>query len=69
MSDQYHHGVRVIENNAGIRPIRTVATGIIGVVGTAPEAGDAFPLDTPPSSLLAIALRRANWVPPAPCRW
>ncbi len=48
MSDQYHHGVRVIEVDSGVRPIRSVQTGIIGVVGTAPDADDnAFPLNTP----------------------
>lgn len=47
MSD-YHHGVRVIEVNGGTRPIRTVATAVVGVVGTALDADDkTFPLDTP----------------------
>lgn len=45
--DQYHHGVRVVEVNEGTRPIRTVATSIIGLVATAPDADEAtFPLDT-----------------------
>lgn len=44
----YHHGVRVIEINGGSRPIRTVATAIVGVVGTAPDAdATVFPLDRP----------------------
>ena len=38
MPDQYHHGVRVLEINEGTRTIRTVATAIIGLVATAPEA-------------------------------
>lgn len=38
MPDQYHHGVRVVEINEGTRPIRTIATAIIGLVATAPEA-------------------------------
>jgi phage tail sheath protein FI len=38
MLDQYHHGVRVLEINEGTRTIRTVATAIIGLVATAPEA-------------------------------
>ena len=38
MPDQYHHGVRVIEVNEGTRPIRTVATAVIGLVATAPDA-------------------------------
>ncbi|WP_164276548.1 phage tail sheath subtilisin-like domain-containing protein, partial [Stenotrophomonas sp. B1-1] len=48
MAQDYHHGVRVVELNGGIRPIRTVATAIVGVVCTAPDADEAtFPLDTP----------------------
>lgn len=44
----YHHGVRVIEINGGSRPIRTVATAIVGVVCTATDADPAlFPLDRP----------------------
>ncbi|AQU84919.1 MULTISPECIES: phage tail sheath protein [unclassified Halomonas] len=44
----YHHGVRVVEINEGTRPIRTVATAIIGLVATGPEAdAQRFPLDTP----------------------
>lgn len=48
MPDTYHHGVRVIEINEGIRPIRTIATAVIGVVVTAPDADeDVFPLNAP----------------------
>ncbi|MDR3299462.1 MAG: phage tail sheath protein [Candidatus Accumulibacter sp.] len=48
MPSDYHHGVRVIEINDGVRPIRTVATAIIGLVATADDAdADFFPLDTP----------------------
>lgn len=48
MSDQYLHGVRVIEINQGTRPIRTVATAVIGVVCTANDAdNNTFPLNTP----------------------
>jgi len=47
MSD-YHHGVRVVEINGGARPIRTVATAIVGIVCTAPDADPAmFPLNRP----------------------
>lgn len=47
MSD-YHHGVRVVEINEGVRPIRTIATAIIGIVCTASDADAAyFPLNTP----------------------
>ncbi|MCC5882484.1 MAG: phage tail sheath protein [Halomonas sp.] len=48
MPDQYHHGVRVHERNEGTRPIRTIATAVVGLVVTGPEAdAEAFPLDTP----------------------
>lgn len=48
MVDIYHHGVRVLEINEGSRPIRTVATAVIGLVATASDAdATAFPLDTP----------------------
>lgn len=44
----YHHGVRVTEINTGTRPIRAIATAIIGLVCTGPAADAlAFPLDTP----------------------
>lgn len=40
----YLHGVTVIEINEGTRPIRTVSTAIIGLVGTASDAdADYFP--------------------------
>jgi uncharacterized protein len=46
--DQYHHGVRVIEITEGSRPIRTVATAIIGLIATGSDADAAFfPLNTP----------------------
>jgi len=42
------HGVEVLELDTGIRPIRTVRSAVIGLVGTAPSAdNDAFPLNTP----------------------
>ena len=42
------HGVEVVQIDDGLRPIQTVKSSIIGLVGTA-EAADAgkFPLDTP----------------------
>ena len=47
MSDEYHHGVRVLEINEGTRPIRTVSTAVIGLVCTAEDAdASVFPLDT-----------------------
>ena len=46
--DQYHHGVRVVEVSTGTRPIRTVATSIIGLIAISDDAdATAFPLDTP----------------------
>jgi phage tail sheath protein FI len=48
MATDFHHGVRVIEINGGTRPIRTVATAVIGIVGHASDAdATAFPLDKP----------------------
>jgi len=48
MSTDYHHGVRVIEVNEGSRPIRTIATAVIGLIATAADADPAvFPLNTP----------------------
>lgn len=48
MATDYHHGVRVVEINDGTRPIRTVATAVIGLVATASDADAAtFPLNTP----------------------
>lgn len=44
----YHHGVRVLEINEGTRPIRTVATAVVGMVCTAADADSAtFPLNKP----------------------
>lgn len=48
MADIDHHGIRVVEINDGIRPIRTVATAVLGFVSTAEDADPlVFPLDTP----------------------
>ncbi|MES9873163.1 MAG: phage tail sheath protein [Candidatus Sedimenticola sp. 6PFRAG7] len=48
MPNDYHHGVRVVEKSDGTRPIRTIETGIIGVVGTAPDADpNLFPIGEP----------------------
>ncbi|WP_299378339.1 phage tail sheath C-terminal domain-containing protein [uncultured Tateyamaria sp.] len=42
------HGVEVLEIDAGPRPIQTVKSSVVGIVGTAPDAdADAFPLNTP----------------------
>lgn len=48
MSDQYLHGVRVIEVNEDTRPVRTIATAVIGVVCTADDTDNTtFPLNKP----------------------
>lgn len=48
MADTFLHGAEVIEIDSGPRPVRTVRSGVIGIVGTAPDAdADAFPLNTP----------------------
>ena len=48
MATDYHHGVRVVEVDDGIRPIRTIATAVVGVVCTAADADATyFPVDTP----------------------
>jgi hypothetical protein len=48
MSEQFLHGVEVIEMQGGVRPIQTVKSSVIGLVGTAPDAdATAFPLNTP----------------------
>lgn len=48
MPADYHHGVRVVEIPGGARPIRTIATAILGMVCTAEDAdADMFPLNKP----------------------
>lgn len=48
MSEKFLHGVEVLELDAGPRPIQTVRSSVIGIVGTAPRADEkAFPLNTP----------------------
>lgn len=57
MSTNYLHGIDAIEIDDGLRPIRTVRSSVIGLVGTAPDAdADAFPLNTP----VLIAGRRTE---------
>lgn len=58
MPEQFLHGVEVIEIDEGIRPIQTVKSSVIGLIGTAPDAVAAtFPLNTP--VLLANQPRKA----------
>jgi len=48
MSELFLHGVEVVEITSGARPIRTVRSSTIGLIGTAPDADPAkFPLNTP----------------------
>jgi phage tail sheath protein FI len=48
MVETFLHGVEVVEIDKGPRPIQTVRSAIIGIVGTAPGAdAEKFPLDTP----------------------
>lgn len=48
MPASFLHGVEVVEIDAGPRSIATVKSGVIGIVGTAPDAdAAAFPLNTP----------------------
>ncbi len=48
MTLQYLHGVETIEVDDGIRPIQTVRSAVIGLIGTAPDAdGDKFPINEP----------------------
>lgn len=48
MAVTYLHGLETIELDTGIRPVQTVKSSIIGVVGTAPDADPLlFPLNTP----------------------
>lgn len=58
MSEKFLHGVEVVEIDAGPRPIQTVRSSVIGIVGTAPLADEtAFPLNTP--VMIAGSLREA----------
>lgn len=48
MAETFLHGVEVLEIDAGPRPIQTVRSSVIGLIGTAPNAdATAFPLNTP----------------------
>lgn len=48
MAETFLHGIEVLEIDAGPRPIQTVRSSVIGLIGTAPSAdATAFPLNTP----------------------
>ncbi|MBN9308794.1 MAG: phage tail sheath subtilisin-like domain-containing protein [Devosia sp.] len=60
MADIYLHGIETVEKDSGPRPVNTIDTGVIGLVGTAPDADDTlWPVDTP------IAIHGINDVPEA----
>lgn len=70
MPEQFLHGVEVVEIDNGPRPIRTVRSSIIGLIGTAPDADAvAFPLNTPVliagSRIEAAKLGATGTLPPA----
>jgi len=48
MPEIFLHGIEVLTLDSGRRPIQTVRSSVIGIVGTAPDAdAAAFPLNTP----------------------
>jgi phage tail sheath protein FI len=48
MTTTFLHGVEVLQIDTGARPIQTVRSSVIGLIGTAPDAdAQAFPLNTP----------------------
>ena len=48
MTTTFLHGVEVLQVDTGARPIQTVRSSVIGIVGTAPDAdATLFPLNTP----------------------
>ena len=62
------HGTEVIQIDNGIRPIETVKSSVIGIVGTAPNADEqAFPLNTP--VLIAGNRREAAKLDTKPASW
>ena len=44
MASTFLHGVEVLERDTGARPIREIATGVIGLVGTAREGPTQTPV-------------------------
>lgn len=54
---QFLHGVEVVQIDTGTRPIQTVRSAVIGLIGTAPAAdASKFPINTP----VLIAGKRAD---------
>lgn len=57
MPEQFLHGIEVVEITDGARPISTVKSSVIGLIGTAPMADEeAFPVNTP----VLVAGRRSE---------
>ncbi|MGH0003175.1 phage tail sheath subtilisin-like domain-containing protein [Pseudovibrio ascidiaceicola] len=42
MTDIQLHGIETVEKNNGPRPVQTIDTGVIGIIGTAPDADDGL---------------------------
>ncbi|WP_264688561.1 MULTISPECIES: phage tail sheath subtilisin-like domain-containing protein [unclassified Wolbachia] len=58
MTEQFLHGVNVIEVTSGAKTVRTAKSSVIGVIGTAPDADEQkFPLNKP--VLVAGSLKEA----------
>jgi phage tail sheath protein FI len=48
MTTTFLHGVEVLQIDTGARPIQTVRSSVIGIVGTAPDAdAEKFPINAP----------------------
>lgn len=48
MTDIQLHGIETVEKNNGPRPVQTIDTGVIGIIGTANDASDTlWPKDKP----------------------
>jgi phage tail sheath protein FI len=48
MTTTFLHGLEVLQIDTGARPIQTVRSSVIGLIGTAPDAdAEKFPLNTP----------------------
>jgi phage tail sheath protein FI len=57
MTTSFLHGVEVLQIDTGARPIQTIRSSVIGIVGTAPDAdANAFPVNTP-----VLVTTRSEW--------
>ena len=59
------HGVEVLEVDSGVRPIRTIATGVIGLVGTARQGPSQAPTLIAGSRREALQFGDAGTIPVA----